>query len=153
MGRMNSVERHYLMRGARRRQKLALDTMCFIYLLEDHPVHAHEMEALFGLVETGRCSAVTSTLSRAECLVLPYRHGRPDLVSAYVDLFDGLPNLTVVPIDTDVADLSARLRAQHRMRTPDALQVATAISSGADAFVTNDQGFLKLQEIEVLLVG
>ncbi|WP_273698707.1 PIN domain-containing protein [Syntrophothermus sp.] len=43
-------------------------------------------------------------------------------------------NLLTLPI----AVRSAQIRAEYRLRTPDAIQLATAIESQATLFVTND---------------
>ncbi len=49
----------------------------------------------------------------------------------------------------DLAIAAAELRAVHSLRTPDALQAATAVASGAKAFLTNDKSLLRLPQIEV----
>jgi hypothetical protein len=41
------------------------------------------------------------------------------------------------------------IRAHHRLRTPDALQVATAIGSGASAILTNDAGIARVSGVDV----
>ena len=47
-------------------------------------------------------------------------------------------NFTLLPIDRAVAEIAADVRARYRLRTPDALQVAAALSAGCEALVTND---------------
>ena len=37
--------------------------------------------------------------------------------------------------------LAARLRVRHKLRLADAIQVTTALSTGADALVTHDRAF------------
>ena len=44
------------------------------------------------------------------------------------------------------------LRARHNLRTPDAIQIATAIRSGASWFLTNDAELANLSEIPVLVL-
>ncbi len=44
-----------------------------------------------------------------------------------------------MPLDADLARETALVRAVTGLRTPDAVQVATARLSGADAIVTNDR--------------
>ena len=53
------------------------------------------------------------------------------------------------PPDLAIADLAARIRALHRLRTPDALQAATAIHVGATAMLTNDADMAHVAGIEV----
>jgi len=57
-----------------------------------------------------------------------------------------------VPISAGVAESAADLRARYNLRTPDALHVATAIDAGCDAFLTNDTGIKRVQEIAVLVL-
>jgi predicted nucleic acid-binding protein len=47
---------------------------------------------------------------------------------------------------------AAELRARHNLPTPDAMQIATAIRSGASWFLTNDAGLANLSEISVLVL-
>lgn len=47
-------------------------------------------------------------------------------------------NLTTYPLSREIALEAAELRATLNLRTPDAIQVATARVSGADTFITND---------------
>ncbi|MBI5283257.1 MAG: PIN domain-containing protein [Candidatus Solibacter usitatus] len=47
---------------------------------------------------------------------------------------------------------AARLRAVHRLRTPDALQAATAIRSGATGIVSNDAAFARLGSVAAILL-
>jgi len=52
----------------------------------------------------------------------------------------------------DVAKKASDLRAVDRIKTPDAIQVATALHYGATMFITNDRSFERVKEIEVLLL-
>ena len=48
---------------------------------------------------------------------------------------------------------AARIRAAHiSLRTPDAIHLATAITSGARYFLTNDKGLPALPNLQMLLV-
>lgn len=49
-----------------------------------------------------------------------------------------LSALVLVPVDADIARVAATLRATYRLKTPDALHLATAIVVGADRFVTGN---------------
>jgi len=51
-----------------------------------------------------------------------------------------------------VADIAARIRAQHRLRTPDALQAATAVQAHATGLVTNDAIFERVQAFETMVL-
>jgi predicted nucleic acid-binding protein len=58
--------------------------------------------------------------------------GRPRLPRLFIGLL-----CTVVPVDLTVAERAAALRAEHGLRTPDALICATALGAAA-VVVGND---------------
>jgi predicted nucleic acid-binding protein len=41
---------------------------------------------------------------------------------------------------------------RYRLRTPDAIHLATALHQGADIFLTNDHALLQVNEVPVLLI-
>lgn len=86
-----------------------------------------------------------------ELLVHPYRQGDDRRVGEFYALLSTYPNLTWIAPGLGVADAAARLRAAHRMRTPDALQAATAIAAGVRGFVTNDRVFARIESFETLV--
>ncbi|MDX2178412.1 MAG: type II toxin-antitoxin system VapC family toxin [Bryobacteraceae bacterium] len=102
-------------------------------------------------VQPGR-SAVTSTVTLAELLVLPYRNDDQAGVDACVGLLVGYPNLEWIPLSLEVAKLAAEARAKYRLEMPDAIHAATAIHAGATAFVTNDPAFRRLDAFETLVL-
>jgi predicted nucleic acid-binding protein len=55
-------------------------------------------------------------------------------------------------LDEGIAEGAAELRARHNLRTPDAIQIATAIRSGTSWFLTNDAELANLSEISVLVL-
>ncbi len=136
----------------RRARTLALDTSAFIYHLEAHPVHASRLLPIFRRIEGGRCRGVSSTLTFLEVLVQPYRTGDDEKRAALSALLASFPGMTWIPLDLTVADRAASLRARYRLRTPDAIQLATALHAGADIFLTNDRDLRRVQEVPVLLI-
>lgn len=136
---------------AERQKVLALDTNIFIYHFEDNPAYSTYTENLFERIESGRVRAVTSALTLHEILTGARKAGKPDLVALYRNLLGSFPNILFVPFDARVADISSDLRARYGIRTPDAIQVATAIQQRADSFVTNDAGLRRIKEIRVTL--
>jgi predicted nucleic acid-binding protein len=53
----------------------------------------------------------------------------------------------------EVAERAADLRARYNVRTPDAIQLATALEAGCDAFLTNDLALRRVAELRVLVLG
>jgi len=81
--------------------------------------------------------------------------GRQDVADEYELLLSYFPNLDLEPVSKDVLLGAAALRARHRLRTPDAILLATGIRSGATAAITNDNGWRVAQGlgIEIILLS
>jgi predicted nucleic acid-binding protein len=71
---------------------------------------------------------------------------------AYTPLTIPLFDLSLIPLDSDVAEEAARLRARYGLMTPDAIQLASAIKGGARGYVTNDHTHRRVAELEVLVL-
>lgn len=132
---------------------VAIDTSPFIYLIERHPQLAAPMRLIARALDAGHLRAVTSTITLTEVLVQPLRHGRLDLVQAYRDLLGVHPAIELRCIGLAEATRAAALRAQHGLKTPDALQLAVAIEHGCDVFLTNDRDLGRVTEIRVVQLG
>ena len=75
-----------------------------------------------------------------------------DRVNQFYALLSSYPHLTRVAPALEIADLGARLRAEHNLRTPDALQAATALASGATGFISNDPVFQRVNGLEAAIL-
>ena len=146
------VESQAIKAFLQKHRSVALDTSVFIYFVEGYPRYYPFCDALFGEIEAGRTTASTSTLTLLEILVQPYQRKKDDLVIKFYSLFTTYPHLVWVPMTLNVADTAARLRAEYRLKTPDAIQAASAIAHGATGFVCNDKVFQKIKEIECLVI-
>ena len=52
----------------------------------------------------------------------------------------------------NIIDYVVELRAQYRFKTPDAIQLGTAVACGADYILTNDRAWQKFEEVKVFLL-
>jgi predicted nucleic acid-binding protein len=128
--------------------------MCFIYQFANHPKYSPLTNSIFDKLNHRQIKASTSTISLIETLVLPERRQQPELVEEYTKVFDLLPNLNVISIDKPVAHLTAKLRATYpNIRTPDAIQLSTAILAGCKIFVTNNIKLKQVTQISVLVLS
>jgi len=87
-----------------------------------------------------------------ELLVLPYREGDEQRADDFYGLLSTYPNLEWVAPNLEIAELAARIRAVHRLQTPDALQAATAVHSMATGLITNDPVFERVDGFETLVL-
>lgn len=131
---------------------MGLDSSVFIFHIEGNPKYGELADAVFTWLEGPRAEAVTSTITMLELLVQPYRLSDIDRVNQFYALLSSYPHLMWVVPTLEIADLGARLRAEHNLRTPDALQAATALSSGATGFISNDPVFQRLGNLEIAIL-
>lgn len=136
----------------RRHRRVALDTSVFIYQLEANPGYLPFTDRVFACLERPGHSAVTSTITMTELLVHPYRSNDEQQVDAFYGLLATYPNLEWIAPSLEIADRAAQLRAMHRLRTPDALQAATAISEEASGLITNDPAFARVETLDTLVL-
>jgi len=129
-----------------------IDTMVFIYHFEENKIYQSFTTVLFDLVEKGVLKAIISTISILEILVKPKKDKNEQLVEEYKFLFQTFPNLKVLPLDEKIADIASTLRADYNIKAPDAIQIASAISGGADVFITNEPFLRKVNEIDILIL-
>lgn len=137
----------------KKHRKIYLDTGVFIYFVERHPRYYDLCDTIFKDIEEGRFEAATSTLTLIEILVQPYRLKKEELVLKFYSLFTTYPHLKWIPLTLGISDLAAQLRAEHNLKTPDAIQIASALSSGSTGFVCNDKAFQKIKDIECLILS
>ncbi len=61
-----------------------------------------------------------------------------------------LESWRVVPLDVDIAERAARLRAETGLRLPDAIQLASAVAINAFASVTHDRDFSAVRWFRII---
>jgi predicted nucleic acid-binding protein len=133
-----------------RHKRVLIDTSVWIYHFEQHiefgAAAGHVIESL----EDGRFRGVASELTLLELTVRPLQLGRQDVADDYEVLLGYFPNLELVPISREILMEAAALRARHRLRTPDAIQIATGLAAGATLAVTNDAEWRAVPSIEIV---
>jgi predicted nucleic acid-binding protein len=132
---------------------VGLDTAPLIYFTEDNPRYVKMVDSFFQAVKQGEFTVVTSLLTWLEVLVVPVRMNKIRLVEKYYELLFEIKGLDTVGISKEIVERAAELRAFHpKMRTPDAIQIATAIETNASYFFTNDAHLSNLPGIQVLVL-
>ncbi len=133
--------------------RLGLDADVIIYFVQAVPAYEVLLTDIFGRIAQGELQAITSTITLTETFVLPFRDGNALLEQSFRDLLLNSANVTVLPVDAAIAERAADLRARYRMKTPDALQAATALEAGCQAFLTNNgDHFRNVTELNVLVL-
>jgi predicted nucleic acid-binding protein len=133
---------------------IGIDTAPFIYYIETGTRFDVVATELFeACIDTGRNLAVTTVVTLAEVLIGALRSNQPNLAERYRGLLNHTAGLRLLEIGVDTAELAADLRQRHNLRLPDAFQVAAAIQAGTSHFVTNDDRFRRITEIEVIVLS
>jgi predicted nucleic acid-binding protein len=136
----------------RHHRRIALDTSIFIYHLQSNPKYLAYTNRILSWLEHSESTAITSTITMTELLVHPYRGGDEALANDFYALLSTYPNLDWIAPNLEIADLAARIRALHRLQTPDALQAATATYSQATGLITNDVVFERVEGFQTLVL-
>ena len=131
---------------------MAIDTSVFIFHVEENPRYVELADVVFDWLETPRAHAVTSTITMLELLVQPYRASDIQRVNRFYALLTTYQNLDWIPPTLEQADLGARLQVDHDLKTPDAIQAATALACQATGFVSNDRNLRKVAGLEVIVL-
>ena len=136
----------------RQHRRIALDTSIFIYQLEANVRYLALTNHIFSWLEQPGSSSITSAITMTEVLVQPYRALDEQRVDEFFALLSTYPNLEWIAPDLQIADRAAQIRARHRLKTPDALQAATAVQARATGLITNDPVFERVDEFDTLVL-
>lgn len=131
---------------------LGLDTAPLIYFVEKHPTYYPLALSIFQTITASRVQGISSVITLTEVLSHPLKLGNITIAVQYEDILLNSIGFKVIDIDVSIAREAAHLRAKYNLRTPDALQVATAIQTGCQAFLTNDKGLKRVTELPILVL-
>lgn len=130
-----------------------LDTAPLIYFIEGHSEYQEKLMTCFLANDDDEFTFITSSITLLEVLVKPLRERRPKLVAQYREILLNASGILLVEVSNDIAEGAAKLRAKYNLKTPDAIQVATALEHQADYFFTNDYRLAVIQEITIVTLA
>lgn len=127
--------------------KVCLDTNVFIAIKnkeEDFEFCIKILDA----IEEKHIEGSVSTIVLTEVLIGFYLKNEKTAADRF--LSSTILNFDIVPVNIDIAIKAAQIRAQFRIRLPDAMITASSINSNSDYFITFNKSMLKKLEIQVL---
>ena len=128
-----------------------LDSNVFIYALKGAEPFGTPLRNLFKMMDDARIESISSELVLAEVLVGPFRNRNLEEERQCRRFLRPRRGLKLCSVSSEILEQSARLRAQHsRLRTPDAIHLATAELTRCEIFLTNDLKLASLGSIEVI---
>ncbi len=132
---------------------LGIDTSIFIYFMELHPLYSSLVDEVFHHIDNGIFAGVTSVITLIEVLIRPFRQGNVYLQQEYRNLLLNSENFGIIPVDIGIAELAADLRSRYNLLIPDAIQIASSLSVGCEAFLTNDIKLKRVIELPILVLS
>ncbi|NJN39255.1 MAG: type II toxin-antitoxin system VapC family toxin [Acaryochloridaceae cyanobacterium CSU_3_4] len=134
-------------------RRIFLDTAPVVYLVEANPEFGALVQRTFQMMEEQGITTVASPVTLAECLVLPLRSQQVLAEQSFRVLLTETEGMSFVDIDAQIGAKAAALRGKYRLRLPDAFQIAVAVCSGCDGFLTNDRALKRVEELNVILLS
>lgn len=132
--------------------RIALDTSVIIYSVEKVQPYFDLLAPIWQSAKQGKYTLYGSELLLLEVLVKPLQNSDAVLESAFRQLLTNSRELSLLPISRAVLESAGKLRAEHGIKTPDAIHLATAILAGCSFVVTNDSAWRKAAGISVVVL-
>lgn len=118
---------------------VVVDTNVFVSARNRHERGFASCRKFLDGIDRGEFRAILSTVTIAEIRAGLAAAEIPTVWRAWLTHLVTSPNYRVVPVDTDIAEAAAELRAMSQVDLPDALIVATGQLRGAAFLVTQDR--------------
>ncbi len=128
-----------------------LDTDVVIYSVERIEPYYELLLPLWLEANTGVIQLAGSELLLLETMVKPLRQADSELQAAFRDLLTNT-RFRLMPITRPILEQAAGLRAETGIKTPDSIHAATAVIAKCTAFLSNDNGYLRVANLPVRLV-
>ena len=132
-------------------KKIFLDTAPLIYFIEEEENFSSLLNNLFS--PSNNCRFVTSAITLPEVLVMPLRKGKTELAKRYKEIITLSENVDIFDINVSIAEETAKIRAGYSIKTPDAIQLATAKYCFVDYFLTNDYRLKSFKDLSVITLS
>jgi len=133
-------------------KRIYIDTSPYIYYLEKNPLYKDKVKAFFIDNYNSGNEFVTSAVTLEEFAIVPYREKNQKLLDDF-DMFVEDTGTEILDITKPIAKKAAEIRAYYsKFKAMDALQLAAAIISDCNVFLTNDKQLRQFKEMQVLTI-
>ena len=128
-----------------------LDASAFIYSVERIEPYRALLEPMWLEAQAGRFTIVSSDLAVLETLIKPLREGDHVVEQLFRALFDS-NEVRLIPATRALWEMAALIRAATGLKTPDALHAASARHADCTLFITNDDDFVRVDDLPVAIL-
>jgi predicted nucleic acid-binding protein len=129
-----------------------IDTAPLIYYIGENRLYSSVLNNIFLNNSKGDFLFHTSVITLLEVLVHPLRKNEVQLVEQYQNILCNSPSVVIFDLNTEIAIKAAGFRAKYALKTPDSIQVATAVYASSDYFLTNDIRLKAVKELQILVL-
>ena len=133
-------------------KKIFIDTCIFIYFIEQSSKYIDRVNNFFSYCLLNDIDLNTSSVSFMEFAVRPYETNSTEILLKFKEMLVDF-NVSCYNIDMQIAELAAKYRSKNKwLKGTDVLQIAVALYSECDSFITNDASLKKINELNVILI-
>ncbi len=125
--------------------RVSLDTNVFLSVKNKEDGYEY-CEKIINFIEDKQIDGILSTIVLIEVLVGFYQNSENDEANRF--LSSAMLNYDIIPVNLDIAQKAAQIRAQHNIKLPDAIISASVINSKSEFFITNNKTLLKKLNIK-----
>ena len=134
-----------------RGKTIFLDSIIYINALNQNPDFPSLAE-IFQSISAAKTIAFSSVLTLMEVLVRPSALAQDQLISDHLEFVTANGLIRLIDFDQNIAIAAAKIRATHKLSTPDSIQLATAVAVKCNLFLTTDRDFHKMPDIGLKVI-
>ncbi len=126
--------------------KAVLDKNIFLNVINRKNPFFNDSRALLDHIDDGRLPGVVSTITVTELSAGYYAAGDETGLKSFPLHILSSENYKMIDVDSSVAELAGKIRAESGLRLPDELIVASGLKAGASSVITCDAEFRKTEK-------
>lgn len=127
--------------------KIFLDTTPLIYFLDSDVRFGEKTKSILEEVLSSGKTIISSAVTCEEYLVYPYRTDNSEKADVFFEFTDAC-GIELVAISVEIAKQAAMIRAEYKdFKAMDALQLAVAMHTDCDLFLTNDKQLRQFKDL------
>lgn len=132
---------------------ISLDSNIFIRALDDKGVLGDQARIFLEQIKQIKPKIFISTILLEEFFVKVFKQKRQSQLPFILDFLTLGQLVNILDINQEIAIEAARLRAKYGIKAPDAIHLASAISAGANIFITTDRRMpRKIKSLKILVL-
>jgi len=133
-------------------KRVFVDTAPLIYFLDNDENFGEKTKRILEELLNDNGLLISSAITCVEYLVYPYRTNNQEKADAFFEFAEN-ERMLLTPISTSIAKTAAKIRSKYEhFKAMDAIQLAVAIETNCDVFLTNDNQLKQFDGIKVMTI-